>query len=483
MKDSNINNKQLAELNRIFEIQKSNYSPANIPSYSMRIDRLNRLDKLIRTHLDEIMAATQRDFGTRSADWAFTAEIYSPLDLIKKVKKNLKQWMKPERKSSGMLALTGQRTYQVNEPLGVVGVMSPFNAPFTLAMDPTIEALAAGNSVMIKMSENTPQTAALVQKLIAQYFKEEELAVATGEVDVSVAFAAKPWDLFFFTGGSEVGKKILEANAKNLTPTILELGGKSPCVVLDDADIEFSARRIGTVRQLNAGQVCISGDYAFVPEKHLETFVDRVIKNSEEIYPSIIDNPDFTSIINEREYNRIVGYIEEAREAGCRIIQANPKNEAVPDLATRKIPLTVVVNPPLHLKVAKFEIFGPVLTIFSYNNLDEVIAQINANEKPLALYIFGKNRRKIDKVVQNTSSGGVTVNDLLMHANAADMGFGGVGYSGMGRYKGGKNGFYAFTNPKAVHEQGLMRKFTGMFFPPFTSDRSRKMLRSQVGIK
>ncbi len=474
--------KNIDELNRIFELQKSNYSPSKTPTYHQRIDRLNRLDQLIRANIDAIVEATQQDFGTRSADWGFIAEIYSPLDLIKKIKKNLKKWMKPERKSSGWLALSGQRTYQINEPLGVVGVMSPFNAPVSLALDPTIEALAAGNSVMIKMSESTPKTASLLQKLVRSSFKEEELSVITGELEVSIAFADKPWDLFFFTGGSEVGKKILEANAKYLTPSILELGGKSPCIIIEDADITFSAKRIGTVRQLNAGQVCISGDYAFVPDKHLETFVDAVVKNSEDIYPSIIDNPHFTSIINEREFNRITGYIDEARRNGCQIIQVNPQNEAVPDLQTRKIPLTIIVNPPLHLKVAKFEIFGPVLSIFTYSNLDDVISQINKNEKPLALYIFGKNQKNIQKIVHNTSSGGVTVNDLLMHANAADMGFGGVGYSGMGRYKGGKVGFYAFTNPKAVFEQGIMRKFTGMFFPPFKSDRSRKLLRSQINV-
>ncbi|UTW62831.1 aldehyde dehydrogenase family protein [bacterium SCSIO 12741] len=474
---------QIEELNRIFALQKGNYSPAHTPSYQVRMDRLNRMDKLIRNHIDDIVAATQQDFGTRSADWGFTAEIYSPLDLLKKIKGKLKGWMKPERKSSGWFALTGQRTYQVNEPLGVVGVMSPFNAPVSLALDPTIEALAAGNTVMIKFSESTPHTAELMKKLVSQYFQEEELAVVTGEVEVSVAFAGQAWDLFFFTGGSEVGKKILEANAKHLTPTILELGGKSPCVVLDDADIEFTAKRIATVRQLNAGQVCIAGDYAFVPEKQVEAFVETAIKNSEEIYPSIIENPDFTSIINEREFNRIVSYIEEAREAGCRIVQANPQNELVPDPVSRKIPLTIVVNPPRHLKVAKFEIFGPVLTVFGYTDLNQVIAQINANEKPLALYIFGKSDQKINQVVMNTSSGGVTINDELMHANARDMGFGGVGYSGMGRYKGGKIGYYAFTNPKAVHKQGLMRKYTSIFFPPFKKDSSRKMLRSQVGVK
>jgi len=471
------------ELDRIFKLQKTKYSPANSPSYSTRIDRLNRLDTLLRTHFEEITETIQQDFGTRHPDWAFTGDIYSPLDLIKKVKKNLRKWMRPERKSSGLFKLTGQRTYQINEPLGVIGIMSPFNAPVSLALDPAIEAIGAGNTVIIKMSESVPNTADLMKRLISVYFKEEELAVVTGEIDVSIAFAAKPWDKFFFTGGAEVGKKILEANAKHLTPSILELGGKSPCILLEDANVEFTGKRIGTVRQLNAGQVCISGDYVFVPEKALDHFVNVVTENSEEIYPKIINNPHFTSIINEKEYFRIVNYIDEAKEADCRVIEVNPGNEAVPDRGTRKIPLTVVVNPPKYLKVAKYEIFGPVLTVFSYTSIDKVIDQINENEKPLALYIFGKNQKTIDTIINNTSSGGVTINDLLMHANASDMGFGGVGYSGMGRYKGGKVGFYAFTNPKAVFSQGLLGKLTDNFFPPFKSDKSRRQLRAMVGIK
>jgi coniferyl-aldehyde dehydrogenase len=474
---------QLQELDRIFDCQKSNYSPANTPSFSTRIDRINRIDTLLRNHHEEIVLTIQKDFGTRHPDWGFTGDIYSPLDLIKKVKKNLKKWIKPEPKSSGLLALTGQRTYQVNEPLGVIGIMSPFNAPVSLALDPTIEALAAGNTVILKISESVPKTADLMQKLVAKYFKEEEFVVVTGDVEVSVAFASKAWDKFFFTGGSEVGKKILEANAKNLTPAILELGGKSPCVVLPDADILPTARKISAVRQANAGQVCISGDYAFVHEKDLDFFVKEVVDKSQESYPTIIENPHFISIINDKEFHRIVSYIEEAKQEGCQVIEVNPSNEQVPDLNTRKIPLTLVINPPKHLKVARLEIFGPVLTVFTYKNINEVIDQINSNEKPLALYIFGKNKKQINQVVNNTSSGGVTINDLLMHANAKDMGFGGVGYSGMGRYKGGKVGFYAFTNPKTVFKQGLIGKFTERFFPPFASEKTRNMLRSQVGIK
>ncbi|BDD04132.1 aldehyde dehydrogenase family protein [Aureibacter tunicatorum] len=475
--------KNISELQRIFNLQKKAYRASHMPTYQERIDRLNRLEQLTRNNIEEITNALQQDFGTRSRDWIFVADIFPQLSHVKKVKKHLKKWMRRERKSSGLLSLTGQRTYIVNEPLGVVGIVSPFNAPVSLAFDPAIDALAAGNRAMIKISESTPKTAELIKKLVSEYFAEDELAVITGDVEVSKVFTSQPWDMFFFTGGSEVGKHILAANAKNLTPTILELGGKSPCVILDDADVKTAAAKIGLIRLTNAGQVCISGDYVLLPENKLETFIDEARNQVEEAYPSIIDNENFTSIINDQSYNRITGYIDEAKAAGCRIIQCNPKNELVPDPLTRKIPMTMVVNPSKDLKVSQHEIFGPVLSIYTYSDLDDVIHLINRKEKPLALYIFGKNRKAIDKVINNTSSGGVTVNDLLMHADSDHIGFGGVGYSGMGRYKGGFIGYQAFTNPKAVHEQGLMGRFTTNFFKPYKSDRTRKMIRGQVGVK
>lgn len=480
---TNITSDVNREAKRIFDLQKKAYSPAASPSYEERLDRINRIEKLHRENLDEITRTIGKDFGTRHPDWCFTGDIYPGLDHVAHVKKSLKKWMSKEKSSSGIMGLTGQRTYIINEPLGVVGIMAPFNAPVSLTFDPAIEAVAAGNRVMMKLSESTPRTATLIQKLVKKYFAEEEMAVITGEADVSAYFSSLPWDKFFFTGSSEVGKKILAAAAPNLTPAILELGGKSPCVVLDDADVVAAARKIGTVRVTNAGQVCISGDYVLLPENKLETFVDAVISNNIESYPHIINNPEFTSIINERAYDRIVSYIDEARAARCRIIQANPKGEAVPDRASKKIPLTVVINPAKNLMVSKNEIFGPVLSVFTYKELDDAIKEVNRREKPLALYIFGKNQKKIDKVVNETSSGGVTVNDMLLHANAPAMGFGGVGYSGMGRYKGGFTGFQAFTNPKAVYKQGFMKRFTDVFFFPYKNPRTRSMLRSMVGVK
>ncbi len=371
--------KEIESSKTVFEKQKCCYSPSSIPSYATRMDRLNRIEILCRNHIPEITEALRADFGSRSPDWSFIADIFSPLSHTRFVKRHLKKWMKKERVSSGILGkITGQRSYIVNEPLGVVGIMSPFNAPVSLALDPAIEAIAAGNSVMIKISESTPHTASVIKTLVAKYFKPEELHVVIGGVEVSKLFASFPWDKFCFTGGSEVGKRILASAAENLTPVILELGGKSPCVVLEDANILETAEKIAKVRQLNAGQVCISGDYVLLPKKHLKTFLEAVIKISEQTYPNIVNNEDFTSIIDAKAFNRLMVYIQEAEDAGCRVIQVNPKNEELPDSETRKIPLTLFINPPDDLMVSQNEIFGPILPIYTYQKLEDAIKCINS---------------------------------------------------------------------------------------------------------
>lgn len=478
-----MNNANFKEIKRIFDLQKAEYSRLQTSSYEERMDRLQRLDRLVRSHFEQLTDTLQADFGSRDPDQIFGADIVSPLFHGKHVRDHLKGWMNPERKSSGLLGLTGQKTYILHEPLGVVGVISPFNAPVSLALDPAIDALAAGNSVMIKISESTPRTAELLQRLVSEYFQENEMAVVTGEADVSAFFAGLPWDQLVFTGGSEIGKKILAAAAPNLTPVILELGGKCPTVVLPDADIAAASKRISLGRTTNAGQVCLSVDYAMVPEDMLESMLSQIIAVYEKAFPALINNPQASSIITERAYERVVGYIEEAKAAGFRVIEVNPAHEQLPDPGTRKIPLTIIINPDERLQVFHHEVFGPVLSLFTYQKVDDAIAFINRKEKPLALYVFGKNKKDIRKVVSGTSSGGVTVNDIALHAGSNTMGFGGVGYSGMGRYKGGVLGFKAFSNEKAVYEQGLMGKFTARFHPPFDSERPRNMMRRMVGIK
>lgn len=472
----------VTELHQLFQQQKQHYSPSQPPSLAVRLDRLARLETLTRTHCDEIIQTITEDFGSRGADWVFIADIFPVLQHIQQVKKQLKHWIKRKKTASGWLALSGQKTYIQYEPLGVVGVMVPFNAPFSLAFNPAIDAIAAGNLVMIKASEQTPKTAALMQRLVQQYFAENELRVVTGEVEIAQAFAALPWDALLFTGGTAVGKRVMAAAGQNLTPVILELGGKSPCIVLNDAHLTRTAEKIAQVRMLNAGQVCIAGDYVLLPEQHLEAFVQSALAADLEHYPDIQDNPEFTAIINDSQYQRLCDWIEEARASGCRIEQSLREGETLPNPNTRKIPLTLAINPDADLNISREEIFGPILSLYTYRDLSEAIERVNQLPKALAVYVFGQNQAQINRVIDETSSGGVTVNDLMMHAGSHSMGFGGVGDSGMGRYKGGRIGFEAFSNPKSVHVQGLMQKYTRRFFPPYKTPRIRKMLRSQVGM-
>lgn len=474
---------QLKEVTRIFRLQKAQYDASKVVSYETRVERLNQLEKLVRTHYKEIVAALQEDFGSRDEDIAFLADIYPTLDHINFVRKNLKKWMKREKQSDGFLGLLGQRTYIQHEPLGVVGVMSPFNAPVSLAFDPAVDAIAAGNTAMVRLPESNPKTAELIKKLAQQHLDEKSLAVITGDIEVAKHFAALPWDKFVFTGGTEIGKHILAAAAPNLTPVLLELGGKSPVVILDDADLELVAQKTAKTRLMNGGQVCIGSDYILLPNNKLDAFVGMLQKEVETIFPTVLDNEKYTSIVGDAAYNRLVGYIDEAQKANVKVISVNPSKEKLPCPTKRKIPFTMIVNPPQEMKICQDEVFGPVLPIIGYNNLSEALEIINEKEKPLAMYIFGKNTTNIDRIVNETSAGGITINDYLLHAGTRTMGFGGVGHSGMGRYKGGKKGFEAFSNPKSVFVQGLIGKYTTGFMPPLTNEKSRKMLYSRVGIK
>ena len=475
--------KDISLLRDMFHTQKQHYDPSSPNTYKRRVDLLDALDELIRENIEIITSTIQEDFGSRGDDLIFTADIFPILDHIKHVKNKLKRWMKPEIKSSGFFALLGQKTFIHYEPLGVVGVMSPFNAPVSLAFNPAIDAIAAGNSVIIKISESTPKTATLIQNLVNQRFESKDIAVCCGSTDVSKVFSQLPWDSLLFTGGTNVGKKIMSAAGKNLTPVILELGGKCPCVVLPDADITLVAKKIAQVRQFNAGQVCLAGDFVFVHESCLEQFIVEAIQKDKEVFPTIVDNKDSVSIINQLNFDRITSWIEEARQSGCRIIESFRENETLPNKETRKVPLTLVINPDDNLKISQNEIFGPVLSIFTYKDVEEAISYINKKPKALALYVFGEKKTELNKIVFGTSSGGVTVNDMLMHAGSHTMGFGGVGESGIGRYKGGKEGFKSFSNPKSVFVQGMLKKYTGDFLPPYKKKSTRKTIRSMVGVK
>ncbi|MDU5335221.1 aldehyde dehydrogenase family protein [Enterococcus sp.] len=471
------------ELNELFSLQRSAYSRSKPRTYEERIDSLERVDKLLRENMDQLIQALQKDFGQRDPLQIVGADLSSPLSAVPYIKKRLRKWMKPDRKKSGILGLLGTKQFIMNEPLGVVGIISPFNAPIDLAFDPAIEALAAGNRVMLKISEYTPQTTELLQHLVAQYFEPEILTVITGEQEISTAFSALPWDKLVFTGSSATGKKVMASAAKNLTPVLLELGGKNPAIVLSDADMALTAKKIARGRGGNSGQICLSVNYALVPEDKLEQYVEMISAELTTAYPTYHENPEFSALINPAAYERVDSILTEAKERGAQIIELNPNHEKMPDKDNRLFPFTLVINPDRDLRVSHEEIFGPILSIFTYNKLEEAITFINRHEKSLALYIFGHNTKQIDQILNQTSSGGVDINELSLHAGSHEMGFGGVGYSGMGRYKGGKIGFEAFSNAKAVYQQGTLAKYTSRFMTPIHNPKDKKLYNRLMGIK
>jgi coniferyl-aldehyde dehydrogenase len=462
----------------VFAAQRSAYSPAHPPTAEERIDRIERLERLLQDHYRDLTATLEADFGHRSPDQILAADLYPGMAHARHVRRHLRAWMRPRRKSSGALGLLGVRSREYVEPLGVVGIMSPFNAPISLAVDPAIDAIAAGNSVIMKPSELTPRTAALFQELVADAFDESQVAVVTGGVGISTHFAALAWDKFLFTGGTDTGKRILEAAAPNLTPVILELGGKCPALVLPDADIASVGAQVAQGRLGNAGQICLSVDYALIPQNRLEEFLDAALAGATDVFPTVQGNPDYSSMITDRAYDRVLEIIDDARTSGARILRPAAVAAEPLERRTRQIPLTIVVNPGPDTRVDREEVFGPVLSVYTYSSLDQAIALVNSKPKALALYVLGRDRAAIRRIVTSTSTGGITVNAAALHAMSGSIGFGGVGPSGMGRYKGGRVGFDAFSNSKPVvfASRLLLRMAGDNAAPPLRTERARSNL-------
>ena len=462
------------------ELQRKAFRAEGFVQYGTRIDRIERCIALLVDNQEAICNALSADYGCRSPYITRMAEIMTSVGNLKHVKKNLKSWMKPERRSAPVpMNLFGARALVYHQPKGVVGNMTPWNIPVGMVFSPMADILGAGNRVMIKPSEFTPHTSELTRELIGRYFDRSEIAVMTGGPEVGAAFASLPFDHLLFTGATSIGRMVMRAAAENLTPVTLELGGKSPVIVSASADIEDTAGKIVTGKGQNAGQLCIAPDYAFVPESRLEVFLESCRKNFVAQYPTTVLNPDYNAMINERHYDRVLGYIEEARAAGARIIELNPGREDFSDRVRHKIPLHIVVNPDDGLKVMQEEIFGPVLAVKTYRDIGECIAYVNARARPLALYWFGKDDAERERVLRETISGGVSVNNVMMHFACDDLPFGGVGGSGMGHYHG-RDGFRTFSHAKGVFREGRLNlsKLAGTL-PPF-GPKLAKMLDGQI---
>ena len=414
--------------------------------YRARLDALAKLDGLLRANTAALCAALDADFRGRASQETRILEIFPALSGIAHARRSLRRWMRPERRPTGRWFHPG-RSRVLFQPLGVAGIVVPWNYPVYLAIGPATSALAAGNRVMVKMPEGTPRTSELLARLVARDFAPEVLAVANGGPELARAFVALPFDHLLFTGSTAVGRQVMRAAAENLTPVTLELGGKSPAIIGPNADFPRAVERIVFGKLVNAGQTCIAPDYALVPEERVEDFVAAASRSVAALYPSLLDNPNYSAIIDERHRARLAGYVREARDSGARVVEINPAGE---DLSrSPKMAPTLVVAPDPALAMMREEIFGPILPVVAYRTLDEAIAFVNARARPLALYVFDHDRGAVDEVLRRTVSGGATVNKTLLHIAQEELPFGGVGPSGMGEYHG-RAGFETFSKRKSV---------------------------------
>jgi coniferyl-aldehyde dehydrogenase len=443
-----------ASMQTLLEKQKAAHLRDGAPSAELRMERLDRCVGLLVENRKAIEAALNEDFGARSPEATAFTDVAASIGPLQHAKANLKKWMKTERRktSPALLGLFGAKAEVRYQPKGVVGVISPWNFPVNLTFTPLAGIIAAGNRAMIKPSEYTPATSALMAQMFGGAFSEEEIAVVTGGPDVGQAFAALPFDHLIFTGATAVARHVMRAAADNLTPLTLELGGKSPVILGRSADMATAAARIMNGKTLNAGQICLAPDYVLAPKEKLEAFVGEAEGAVKRMFPTLKDNPDYTAIVAQRHYERIMGYIDDARAKGARVVELKPDGEDLTQQQHRKIAPTLIIDPTDDMTVMQEEIFGPVLPVKTYQGVDEAIAYVNAHDRPLGLYYFGDDAAEREKVLAGTTSGGVTVNDVVFHVAQEDLPFGGVGPSGMGSYHG-YDGFREFSHKKAVYSQ------------------------------
>ena len=463
-------NELLALLNRLKAAQRK----AGAPDYDTRIDHLDKLERVLIARKHDIVKAVGMDFGVRSKHESLIAEVMIVINGIKHARAHLHEWMETEPREVSWMFLPG-RAEVVMQPVGVVGIISPWNYPVQLALAPLVSVLAAGNRAILKPSELVPDTAELLRTLIAETFAADHVAVVTGGVEVSEAVSQLPLDHLVFTGSTRVGKLVMRAAAENLTPVTLELGGKSPAIVGEGFSIAQAAQKIMVGKCFNSGQTCIAPDYVMVPKGRADAFVEECRAAFVAMYPTIQTNPDYTAIINDRQYERLQNVLKDARERGAKVVELNPKKEELEPNARKMAPHLV-----LHAKddtlLMQDEIFGPILPIRTYETLDEAIAYVNDHPRPLALYFFDHDQKRIDKVLRETIAGGVCINETMLHVAQDDLPFGGVGASGIGHYHA-KEGFDAFTKKKPIFYQSRING-SALLRPPYGTkiDFALKML-------
>lgn len=449
-------------LQRRFEAQQQAYRRDPYPSLKERRHRLTLLKQLILSHQDEIAQALNEDFSGRSAEETLNAEVLPSVMGINHAVKHLDRWMKPERRLVHWL-FQPAGSQVVPQPLGVAGVIVPWNYALYLAIGPLTAALAAGNHAMVKVSEFTPRFGALLEQWVGEIFDPEILTVVNGEVEVAQAFSALPFDHLLFTGSTTVGRHIMAAAAKNLTPVTLELGGKSPAVIDRSIPVKEAAERLVFAKCLNAGQTCIAPDYVLCPADRLEDFVRHFLDEVKRQYGNPVSNPDYSAIVNDRQWQRLQRYLKQAETEGARLHWS--ERPSVTGSGGRKIPPVLLTDVNVESEVMREEIFGPVLPVLPYEELEDALSFINDRDRPLALYVFGYDRSLRRTFIERTHSGGLVFNDALIHVALDNLPFGGVGASGMGHYHG-REGFETFSKLKPVLTKQRLSSLK-LIYPPY----------------
>jgi len=462
-------------LGQLFEAQRRAHSADPLVGAQVRIDRLDRAIDLLIHNQQPICAALAADFGQRPAGLSGFMDLFPAVHALKYARKHVRRWMRPQRTRLGMpLGISGARGAIEPQPLGVIGVVSPWNFPIALTFGPLAGVLAAGNRCLLKPSELTPSVSALIQELVAKSFDESELAVITGGSDVAREFVSLPFDHLVFTGSTQVGRQVMEAAAQHLTPVTLELGGKCPVIIGRQANLGRAVDRILMAKLANAGQMCLAPDYVCVPRALIDQFVALSKSWARRAYPHLPSNEDYTSLIDDRHIERIRALEADAIAKGATIVALGTET-AVPRHAPRLVSPALILNATRDMRVMQEEIFGPLLPINPYDRIEEVITEINRRERPLALYFFGGDRAEEGAVLSHTISGGVTLNDIAMHFLAEELPFGGIGASGMGAYHG-EHGFRRFSHQRAVLRRGRfdLAGWAGLR-PPYTSRLQRSL--------
>ncbi|MXQ12598.1 aldehyde dehydrogenase family protein [Microvirga makkahensis] len=450
-------------LQDVFAVQRRAWAEQGALAVQRRDEALEALAAALIRHADGFAHAVAQDFGHRSIHETKLADLYPVVTGLRHARQHFRRWMKPRRRPIGLMfqPASGRIHYQ---PLGVVGIISPWNYPVQLALSPLAGALAAGNRIMVKPSELTPRTSALLDQVIGEVFDESEVAVVQGGVEVAQAFAGLPFDHLFFTGSTAVGREVMKAAAENLVPVTLELGGKSPVILAPDYPLGKAAERVAVGKLFNAGQTCIAPDFMFVPRHNEAAFVSAFRDAVSRLYPSLAANPDYTAIVSERHAERLRRLVADARARGAAVHEINPAGESL-DPAGRKMAPVVLTGVPAEALVMQEEIFGPVLPVATYDRVEEAIRFIRDRPHPLALYVFSHDRGFVKLVLDETSSGGVAVNETLLHCVQEELPFGGVGPSGMGAYHG-EAGFRTFSHTRSVFHQARISG-AGMTKPPY----------------